>query len=85
MVQINFFDPRKAKLFKNRRNQAVRIPVDLEFDATVEQVNIHREGDRLIIEPVRENKLVALLDSWQLLDEEFPEIKDEIATPEEIF
>jgi len=85
MVQINFFDPREARLFKNRRNQAVRIPVDLAFSADVNKVHIHREGERLIIEPIHENKLVALLDNWQPLDEDFPEIKDVLSMPEEIF
>jgi len=85
MSQISFVDPREAKLFKNRSNQAVRIPVDLAFDSDVDRVRIIRDGERLIIEPIHTNRLVALLDSWQPLDEDFPEIKDAISTPEEIF
>jgi len=37
---------------------------------------MRRDGDRLIIEPVREGDLIALLDSWEPLDEDFPEIDD---------
>jgi len=85
MSQISFFDLREAKLFKNRNNQAVRIPVDLEFDADVDRVRILRDGERLILEPIHKNQLVALLDSWQPLDEDFPEIEDTISTSEEIF
>jgi len=85
MPQISSFDPREAKLFKNRNNQAVRIPVDLAFDADVDRVRILRDGERLILEPIHKNRLVALLDSWQPLDEDFPEIEDTISTPEEIF
>ena len=40
---------RKVKLFRNGRNQAVRIPREFELpgDAAV----MRREGDRLVIEP----------------------------------
>jgi len=71
-----------VKLFKNRRNQAVRIPMDFAFDA--DTVRISRDGERLILEPVRENALVALLDSWQPLDEDFPTIDDPPVAPEDI-
>jgi len=32
-----------------------------------------------------ENKLVVLLDGWQPLDEDSPEIEDEVPTSEKIF
>jgi len=76
-------DVREVKLFKNRRNQAVRIPADFSLD--VERVRISREGQRLVIEPIYENKLRALLNSWQALEENFPEIADAPPTPEDIF
>ncbi|MFN3673847.1 MAG: antitoxin, partial [Bosea sp. (in: a-proteobacteria)] len=41
---------RHARLFRNGRNQAIRIPV--EFELPGEEALIHREGHRLIIEPV---------------------------------
>mgnify|MGYP000993772890 CR=1 FL=1 len=53
---------REARLFRNNRSQAVRIPV--EFELPGDRVLIHRDGDRLIIEPVRRAGLVGLLDSW---------------------
>ena len=40
-----------AKLFKNGQNQAIRIPKDFEFK-DVNEVTIHNESDRTIIEPV---------------------------------
>ena len=43
-----------AKLFINGKNQAVRIPKVFEFIGTNE-VNIRKEGDTLIISPVRKN------------------------------
>ena len=43
--------PRSARLFRNGRNQAVRLPKDMEIDA--EEVWIYRVGGRLVIEPKR--------------------------------
>ena len=43
---------------------------------------MHREGDRLVIEPVRKRGLIALLKSMTPLDEEFPAIVDPVPAPE---
>lgn len=75
---------RRARLFRNGRNQAVRIP--REFELPGNEVIIHKEGDRLIVEPVKKpNGLAELLASWEPLDEEFPEIEDPPVQPENIF
>ena len=64
---------RRASLFRNGRNQALRIPKAFELPGT--EVLVHREGDRLIIEPVEEKKgLLAVLAGFDPLDEEFPDI-----------
>jgi antitoxin VapB len=42
---------RTAALFKSNRNQAVRIPKDMEFPEGVKKVTISREGDKIIISP----------------------------------
>jgi antitoxin VapB len=65
---------RHVKLFKNGTNQAVRIP--REFELPGEDAVMRKEGDRLIIEPANRKSLLALLDSWEPLDEEFPPIED---------
>jgi antitoxin VapB len=65
---------RHVKLFKNGRNQAVRIP--REFELPGEDAIIRKEGDKLIIEPAPKRSLVALLDRLEPLDEDFPEIED---------
>lgn len=75
--------PREVRLFRNNRSQAVRIPV--EFELPGETVLISRDGDRLILEPVRKKGLLALLDSWEPLDEDFPEIEDEPPESKDIF
>ncbi len=75
--------PRRVRLFRNNRNQAVRIPVEFELPGS--EAIISRDGGRLIIEPVRNKGLAALLDSWEPLDEEFPEINDPPPAPWDVF
>jgi antitoxin VapB len=74
---------RHVRLFRNGRNQAVRIPVDFELPG--DEAILRREGDLLILEPVRKRGLVALLDSWEPIDEALPEIQDQPTVPEDIF
>jgi antitoxin VapB len=42
----------RAKLFKSGGSQAVRLPKEYRFDDQ-EEVVIHREGRRVILEPVK--------------------------------
>ncbi len=66
---------RHVKLFKNGRNQAVRIP--REFELPGEDAIMRKEGDKLIIEPAPKKKsLLDLLDEWEPIEEDFPEIED---------
>ena len=44
-----------------------------------------RDGDRLVIEPVRKRGLLALLETMKPFDGEFPEIEDRPPAPEKIF
>jgi antitoxin VapB len=74
---------RQVKLFRNNRNQAVRIPV--EFELPGDEAIIRRDGDRLIIEPVRKKGLLNLVESWQSAGEDFPDIDDTPVRPETIF
>jgi antitoxin VapB len=69
---------RHVRLFKNGRNQALRIP--REFELPGSEAIIRKEGDRLIVEPVKRPSLLALLATLQPLDEDFPEIEDPPAT-----
>ena len=43
-----------ARIFKNGQNQAIRLPKDLEFDG-VKEVSIRKEGQSLIITPVKKS------------------------------
>jgi antitoxin VapB len=73
---------KEARLFRNNRSQAVRIPV--EFELPGDRVLIHRDGDRLILEPMRRKGVLGLLEGWEPLDEELPEIDDPAVEPEEL-
>ena len=72
---------RHVKLFKNGRNQAVRIP--REFELPGEDAIMRKEGERLIIEPAPAKSLLALLATLTPLDEEFPPIADPAPDPVE--
>ncbi|WP_374338697.1 antitoxin [Methyloversatilis sp.] len=65
---------RHASLFRNGRNQAVRIPREFELEGA--KVLIRKEGDSLILTPIRKNRLLDLLASWAPLDEGLPEVED---------
>ena len=71
---------RHVRLFRNGRNQAVRIPV--EFELPGDEAIMHRDGDRLVIEPVRRRGLLGLLKTMKPLPEEFPQIDDPVPAPE---
>jgi antitoxin VapB len=66
--------PRHVKLFRNGRNQAVRIP--REFELPGEDAIIRREGDRLVIEASPPRALLALLATLRPIEEEFPPIEE---------
>jgi antitoxin VapB len=73
---------RHVRLFRNGRNQAVRIPV--EFELPGDEAVMHRDGDRLVIEPVRKRGLVALLKTMKPLADDFPAIDDAVPRPENV-
>ena len=73
---------RRVKLFRNGRNQAVRIP--REFELPGNDATIRREGRRLIIESVPPKSLLAVLASLPTLEEDFPPIEDRPAEPVDV-
>lgn len=73
---------RHARLFRNGRNQALRIP--REFELLAEEVIIQKVGDDLIIKPIKKNQtLSALLASWSPLEIDFPAIVDALPLVDE--
>jgi antitoxin VapB len=74
---------RPVKLLRNGHHQVIRIPVEFEFPG--DEAMMHREGDRLVIEPLRRRDLVALLKTMEPFDGDFPEIDDPPPVAENIF
>ncbi|MFT7532639.1 MAG: antitoxin VapB [Gammaproteobacteria bacterium] len=73
---------RHVKLFRNGRNQAIRIPREFEFFG--DEAIIRKEGDRLILEPIRKGKLLALLKKLEPIATGFPEVDDDLPMLDEI-
>ncbi|WP_119389289.1 antitoxin [Taklimakanibacter lacteus] len=67
-------EQKRVRLFRNGRSQAVGIPE--EFELPGDEAIIHRDGDRLVLEPVRKQGLLALLRTMKPLAEGAPEIDD---------
>ncbi|MCU7929112.1 MAG: AbrB/MazE/SpoVT family DNA-binding domain-containing protein [Candidatus Thiodiazotropha sp. (ex Dulcina madagascariensis)] len=67
---------RHVRLFRNGRNQALRIP--REFELKGNEAILRKEGDRLIVEPVRKGRLLALLDTLEPLNEPFPDVDEDL-------
>ena len=65
---------RQVKLFRNGRNQALRIPHEFELEGN--RALVHREGERLIVQALRKGRLLALLASLEPLDGPFPEVDE---------
>jgi len=67
---------RHVRLFRNGRNQALRIP--REFELAGDEAIIRREGDRLIVEPVPAAGLLAVLARLKPLVEAFPDVDERL-------
>lgn len=65
-------DERIVRLFRNGRNQAVRIPREFEFDA--DEAVMRRDGDRLVLEPVPRPGLLAYLATLDPIEDPFPDV-----------
>ncbi|HYM62264.1 MAG TPA: hypothetical protein VEZ11_15380 [Thermoanaerobaculia bacterium] len=65
----------RAKVFRNGGSQAVRLPKGCRFGEGQEEVLVHREGRRVILEPLDEwpEAFLACLGAWH----------DEIPRPEQ--
>ncbi len=65
---------RHVKIFKNGKNQAVRIP--RQFELPGEDAIMRKEGKRLIIEPAAPKSLLEILATLPALDDDFPPINE---------
>jgi Virulence-associated protein and related proteins len=66
---------RHVRLFRNGRNQAVRIPRELELPGN--EAILRQEGNRLVLEPIpHKRNLLEILATLEPLDEEFPDVDE---------
>ena len=63
-----------VRLFRNGRNQALRIPRELELPG--KEALLRRDGNRLIVEPLARPPLLSLLRAWTPIDTDWPELAD---------
>jgi antitoxin VapB len=63
---------RHVRLFRNGRNQALRIPREFELEG--DEAIIRKEGNRLVIEPVLKGRLLELLATLDPIEETFPDV-----------
>ena len=68
--------PRHVRLFRNGANQAVRIPK--EFELPGKEAEMRQIGNTLVITPIntQPQTLRELLDSWEPMDEDFPDVDE---------
>jgi len=67
---------RHVRLFRNGRNQAVRIPREFELEG--DEAIIRKEGNRLIVEPVKKGGLLSVLAGLKKIDDTFPDIDEKM-------
>lgn len=65
---------RHVRLFRNGRNQALRIP--REFELPGNKAVLRKEGERLIVEPVKKRSLLALLATLEPIEEAFADVDE---------
>ena len=73
---------RHVRLFRNGRNQALRIPREFELDG--DEAIVRKDGDRLIVEPVRKGRLLTLLAGLEPLDEILPDGDEDLAPLDDV-
>jgi len=73
---------RHVRLFRNGRNQALRIPREFELEG--DEAILRKEGDRLVIEPVRKGRLLSLLAGLEPLEQHFPDVDADLPALDEV-
>ena len=72
-------EERRVHLFRNGRNQALRIPRDWEFDA--DEALLRHENGVLTVVPVPREGLLPWLATLEPLDVPFPDVGDDDLLP----
>lgn len=72
---------RYVRLFRNGRNQALRIPREFELEGN--EAILRKEGNRLIVEPIRKGQLLTLLATLPPIDEPFPDVDEDLPSSDD--
>ena len=70
---------REVAVVRDGGRQTITIPRELELD--VARAIIRRDGERLVIEPARENDLLSYLRSLDPAECDFPDVGDDALPP----
>jgi antitoxin VapB len=73
---------RRVRLFRNGRNQAVRIPREFEFEG--DEAILRQEGDRLVLEPISKLGLLAVLAKLGPIEDTFPDLDRGLLPPDNV-
>ena len=73
---------RHVRLFRNGRNQALRIPREFELEGN--EATIYKEGDKLIIESTKKKGLLSVLARLKPIEETFPNVDDTLPPADDI-
>ena len=76
-------EERRVSLFRNGRNRAVRIPSEFVLAGT--QALMRKEGDSLVITPIKTSRLPDLLAGWQPLADDFADAENLPVQQRDIF
>lgn len=60
----------------------MRIPREFEIEG--DEAILRKEGERLIIEPLRKGRLLALLTTLESLEETFPDTGEDLASLDDV-
>ena len=66
---------RKARLFRNGRSQAVRLPVEFEINA--DEVYVRREGNEIVLTP-KPRSWDSYFEQGQRLSSDFPDLIEDV-------
>lgn len=72
---VRSIEMRTVSIFKNGKNQAIRLPKDMEFDG-LSELEIVKEGDTIILRPTRLSWLSLL--SAEKADDDFLSERDDV-------
>ncbi|MGM0424348.1 MAG: antitoxin [Thermodesulfobacteriota bacterium] len=73
---------RRVRLFRNGRNQAIRIPKEFELEGT--EAIVRKKGDQLVIEPAPRKGLLATLAELENLEQDFPDVDQGLGAPDRV-